>query len=262
MKYFLSLCCIIKDERYLEEFIIYYRILGVEHFYIYDNDSNISISNRLSNKYYKNMCTIIYFPGKAQQFNAYNHYLKNYGSETKWAIIVDADEYILPKNKLSIRDFLKDYNDYHAIGINWVMFGTSFHESRQDGYIIDKYRYNEGIQDKHIKTICRPEFVNEIINPHHVNLKYPNKYVDPYKRVIDGPFNTKYTTNIIQINHYWTRSKQDMDEKIKRGRAPTTEKRIMPDNIHSLYNKVIDNLICDKYLNIMIEVKKNNNLKF
>jgi hypothetical protein len=30
--YSLSLCCIIKDERYLEEFIIYYTLLGVEHF--------------------------------------------------------------------------------------------------------------------------------------------------------------------------------------------------------------------------------------
>ena len=37
MKYFLSVCCIIKNERYLEEFIIYHHIIGVEHFYIYDN---------------------------------------------------------------------------------------------------------------------------------------------------------------------------------------------------------------------------------
>ena len=60
MKYFLSLCCIIKNERYLEEFIIYYRLLGVEHFYIYDNDSSIPIQERLNNNYYKRMCTIIY----------------------------------------------------------------------------------------------------------------------------------------------------------------------------------------------------------
>ena len=40
-KYYLSLCCIIKNERYLEEFINYYRILGVEHFYIFDNESSI-----------------------------------------------------------------------------------------------------------------------------------------------------------------------------------------------------------------------------
>jgi len=143
MKYFLSLCCIIKNERYLEEFIMYYRLLGVEHFYIYDNESTQKISDRLNNPYFKKMCTIINFPGKVQQLNAYNDCLKNYGNQTKWLIIVDGDEYILPKkdNHKSIRDFLKDYKDYHAIGINWVMFGTSFHDEIQQGFLIDNYRY-------------------------------------------------------------------------------------------------------------------------
>ena len=77
MKYFLSLICILKNERYLEEFIMYYRLLGVEHFYIYDNESDLPISKRLTNQYYTRMCTIIDFPGKIQQMNAYNHYLKN-----------------------------------------------------------------------------------------------------------------------------------------------------------------------------------------
>ena len=43
MKYFLSLTAIIKDEDYLEEFIIYYMILGVEHFFLYDNESTIPL---------------------------------------------------------------------------------------------------------------------------------------------------------------------------------------------------------------------------
>ena len=64
MKYYLSLCCIIKDERYLEEFIMYYHVLGVEHFYIYDNNSSYPIKNRLNSFYYNKLCTIINFPGK------------------------------------------------------------------------------------------------------------------------------------------------------------------------------------------------------
>jgi len=41
MKYhYLSLCCIIKDESNIEEFIMYYTILGVTKFYIYDNESS------------------------------------------------------------------------------------------------------------------------------------------------------------------------------------------------------------------------------
>ena len=65
---------IIKDEDKLEELILFHWIQGVEHFYIYDNDSKESIFNRL-NKFhiFKKICTIIYFPGKPQQVNSYNH---------------------------------------------------------------------------------------------------------------------------------------------------------------------------------------------
>jgi hypothetical protein len=187
MKYFLSLCCIIKDENYLEEFIIYYTLLGVEHFYIYDNESNHKISERLNHYYFNRICTIIDFPGKIQQLNAYNNCIKNYGNETKWLIIVDGDEYIVLKkddHKL-LKDFLKDYRDYYAISINWVMFGTSFHNKIQEGFLIDNYRYCESGQNPHIKTIFKPEFVINIENPHYVIIKDPTKYVDPYKRIIN-----------------------------------------------------------------------------
>ena len=264
MKYFLSLCCIIKDERYLEEFIMYYRILGVEHFYIYDNGSTIKISERLNNYYFNRMCTIINFPGKIQQLNAYNNCLKKYGHETKWLIIVDGDEYILPKkdHHKSIRDFLKDYIDYHAIGINWVMFGTSFYNNIQQGFLIDNYRYCEGTQSKHIKTICKPQFVIEIVNPHYVILKDPSKYIDPHKRIISGPFNTLETIDIIQINHYWGKSLEEHYEKRDRGRATTTKKRIISDNPHLDHNNVKDDLIVNKYLETLKNVKDKNQINF
>jgi hypothetical protein len=255
MQYFLSLCCIIKDERYLEEFIMYYKLLGVEHFYIYDNDSTHKISERLNHYYFKRICTIIDFPGKIQQLNAYNNFIKYHGHETKWLIIVDGDEYILPKkdNHKSIKDFLRDYKDYHAIGINWVMFGTSFHEKIQEGFLIENYRYSEGIQNKHIKTICKPEFVINIENPHYVILKDPTKYVDPYKRIISGPFNDNYTIDLIQINHYYFRSLEDYIKKINRGNADSEQRIEIHDNCHSICNDKIDNYLPDKYLN---ELKK------
>ena len=52
MKYFLSLCSIIKDENNLIEFILYHWLIGFEHFFIYDNDSNPSIKNILNHYIY------------------------------------------------------------------------------------------------------------------------------------------------------------------------------------------------------------------
>ena len=250
MKYFLSLLCIIKDERYLEEFIIYNHILGVEHFYIYDNESKEPILSRLSHPFFKKMCTIIYFPGKAQQINAYHHCLKRVRNVTKWLIIIDGDEFILPKKHNSLRDFLDQYEEYAAIGINWMMFGSSFHNKIQPGFLINNYTYCEGIQNQHIKTICKPNQVLKFLDPHHVKLKNPKKYVDPYKRIISGPFNNEPTLDIIQINHYWGKSAEEHYEKQNRGRADAeTKSLVLNKNIHEKFNKIQSDFIIKKYLN-------------
>jgi hypothetical protein len=249
MKYFLSLLCIIKDERYLEEFIIYNHILGVEHFFIYDNESKEPIISRLQHPFFQKMCTIIPFPGKVQQINAYHHCLERVSNMTKWLIIIDGDEFILPKKHKTLRDFLKEYDEYDAIGINWMMFGSSFHNKIQPGFLINNYTYCEGIQNHHIKTICKPNQVLEFLDPHHVKLKNQKKYVDAHKRFISGPFNKELTLDIIQINHYWGKSEEEHYEKRNRGRATTTDLREIDKNVHDKYNKIQDDFIIKKYLN-------------
>ena len=256
VKYYLSLCVIIKDEMNIEEFIIYYRILGVEHFYIYDNECAYPLQDRLHASFFKDMCTILLFPGKCQQMNAYNHCIEYFKLDTNWLIIVDADEYIFPKkeNHLSIRDFLNEYEEFHAIGINWVMFGTSYHDVKQTGFVIDKYRYCSNDQNQHIKTILKPLYVKYIDNPHYVQLIDPTKYRDPYLNIISGPFNHHYTIDIIQINHYWSRSVEDMIEKYNRGNADTYQKIVIPPEPHRDNNDKIDNDLPNKYLQTLYHV--------
>lgn len=250
-KYFLSVCTIIKDERNLEEFILYHWIHGVEHFYIYDNESAIPIKDRLNFYLFKKICTIIYFPGKPQQLNSYNHCLKNYGHETTWLYFTDGDEYILPKKHTSLRNFLIKNNDAHAIGINWVFFGTSFHEKKQSGFVIDNYRYTCNAQDQHIKTVCKPFFSIRFDTPHHVILKDASKYKDPLGNIISGPFNKiPGNSDIIQINHYYTRSIEESYEKQNRGRTDALLEYTIP-HLHELNNDIKDDLISDKYLHII-----------
>jgi hypothetical protein len=257
MKYYLSLCCIIKNERYLEEFINYYRIIGVEHFYIYDNDSSVPLSNRLNNFYYNRICTVINFPGKCLQLNAYQHCLDNYGNETHWLIVCDGDEYILPKIHNSLRDFLNEYEDAHAVGINWVFFGTSFHDKIQNGLLISKYKYCNKSQDRHIKTICKPKFTLKFLDPHYANVIDPSKYFDSHRNIINSAWNENFTTDIIQINHYFGRSIEENIEKHNRGNADSLEGRHnLPQDLHKYNNDIVSNLICKKYLKSVIRLNR------
>lgn len=248
MSYYLSVCCIIKNEKYLEEFIIYHNIAGVEHFYIYDNNSDFPIKNRLNNFYFKRLCTIIDFPGNSKQIPAYEHCIKKFGSQTKWLAIIDGDEYILPKQEWSIRDILNKNEDTYALGINWVIFGSNHYDNVQDGLLVDKYRMCENRQNPHIKSIVQPRYVTSVHHPHFVTIQNQSKYRDCKKNVINGPFNYNHTIDLIQINHYHLRSLEDYIIKHNRGNADGTPNIVVQQNHHSISNDNVDNLLPDKYL--------------
>ena len=261
MKYKLSLLCIIKNEEYLEEFIIYHRLLGVEHFYIYDNESSFPVNERLKHYYYHKCCSIIHFPGSVKQMDAYNHCIQHYGKETDWLLIIDGDEFVLPKKHNNLIDFINEYNDYSAVALNWINFGSGYHQFKQKGYLIENYTYCQKEPDGHVKSFCRPCDVKKIYNPHFVILKDKNElkykgYVDPLKNklIFDNVnyYNNKTANEsigVIQVNHYWGRSYQEFEQKINRGRAMMGNKRDMPPNYHDIYHFKEDKLIINKYLN-------------
>jgi hypothetical protein len=248
MQYYLSLCCIIKNERNLEEFILYYIILGVEHFYIYDNNSDFPIKDRLNSFFYKKYCTIIDYPGKYKQMPAYNDCINRTKDISEWLIICDGDEYIVPKQTFSLRDFLHDYEDCQALGINWVFFGSSFYDNKQDGFLIDKYKYSSASQNDHIKTVCKPKYSIKMLSPHMIEVQDMTKYVDARRNNIYSSFNCNYTIDLININHYHTKSKEDLDEKYNRGNADSECRVHVPDDIHNSDNELYNDYTCNKYL--------------
>jgi hypothetical protein len=184
---------------------------------------------------------------------AYDHCIKNYKNETKWLMVIDGDEYVLPKKHKNLRDFLKNYEDYQAIGINWVMFGTSFHDKKQNGLLVDKFRYRDAKQDCHIKSIVQTQYILEYNHPHFGIIKDKNKYVDAHKRVISGPFNKNHTIDMIQINHYVYRSAEERRLKCARGRPDV----LIPipysynKNIHADFNDVIENILPDRFSSLI-----------
>ena len=254
MKHYVALCCIIKDEPDLEEFIIYYVILGVTQFYIYDNESSYPIKTRLLNNFFfQKYCTVIDFPGKCQQINAYNHCIQKYGAEINWLAVVDADEFIVLKTQNTLPELLKQYEHKDAIAINWVIFGTSHHNHRQNGLVIDNYRYCDSKQHNHIKTIFKPNHVVEMNNPHYAIMKDSSKFTDLKGNIIDKTFpafNDNYTIDIAQINHYTFKSLDECNNKHYRGNADKLEGRgIFNESLHHVYNNIIDNYLPDKYMN-------------
>ena len=72
--FYLSLCVIVKNEaRYLVEWIEFHRMVGVQRFHIYDNNSTDNITEVLAPYIKEGVVEYIPWPGQKRQLPAYMH---------------------------------------------------------------------------------------------------------------------------------------------------------------------------------------------
>lgn len=253
-KYFLSLLAPVRDEEaYLVEFVNYYLLQGVEHFYFYDNESRIPAADVLGA--YRDKCTILYARGDAVQSRAYAHFCKHFRHDTKWVAVFDVDEFVLPHRHASLGQFLRDYDDCDGIGINWVMFGDGHHKTPPPGGVIENYLLREARQSAFIKSVVKGEsLVGFFDNPHVATLVEGSVYVDAHRNPITSAANDHYTTDIIQLNHYFTKSEAEWKKKLNRKRADSGKARAdhVEDHAwvftaHESLNQVRETTIVDRY---------------
>ena len=122
----ISLCTVAKNEnKYIIEFIEYYKKYGIDKIYLYDNnDLNGENFDFLQNEIKSKFIEINNYRGKKRpQREIYNNCYINSNKKYKWIIFIDIDEFI----------FLKTYSDIHiylsqpkfikcdSIYLNWVI---------------------------------------------------------------------------------------------------------------------------------------------
>lgn len=237
MKYS-ALCIMCKDdEKALKENIQYHTFLGFDHIIIYDNNSTNPIENILYD--YNNISINSWTDDKhGSQCRCYQNCINTYKKYFKWIAFMDTDEFIVLKKDNSINEFLKSYEEFGGVGINWKCFGSSGHKNIQES-IINSYIHAPNIYgyDRHIKTIVNTQYVIGSINPHCFS------YVDNFYCVnenfqkIDNAFNDPPSRQLCQVNHYITRSREDFEIKIKRGGGNNKKNHKMNESVWNNFQK-------------------------
>ncbi len=217
--YYASICAIAKDETLdLREWVTYHLAIGFEHIFLYDNNSKIAIRDTLSDFINSKLVTVINLDlNESQQLSAYYNCIKLFGDLTFWLAFIDIDEFIVPLKDNDVKDVLDDYKEYAGLGVHWMIFSSNSHIKRPKSPVI--YSYIKAIElNKHIKSIIQPKHVISPISPHH--FKYKNGYfcVNEEKFIIPN-FQSYPIANKIRINHYYYKSQEDFEDKIKRGLA-------------------------------------------
>ena len=251
----LSIVAIVKNEApYIKEWIEFHKLVGVEKFYIYDNESSDNLKEILS-PYIKNGEVIYkFYPGKKMQLNAYKDAIRKYKNTTKWLGIIDLDEFIIPVKHNKITNVIREIqstnpNKIAAISANWVTYGYSGHHEKPDGLVIKNFTKNAG-PDKHVKVIVNPRTVVYINNPHYAVLYlFGLNQVNENNENFDGAFSNP-STEKIRINHYWTKSYSEFTQKIKRGFADGEGYRELPPYEPNYLSEFSDDIM-DKYISYL-----------
>ncbi len=222
-RYQLTICAFFKNEApWLKEWLTYHhRVLGFEHFYLYNNDSSDNYQEILQPFIEQGIVELIDWSSSDEshslgndekwlrfQVGAYNHCLKTKAlGQAKWVAFIDIDEFIAPVHgAAAFHRFIRslDKKKVGNVKLSWRMFGTSDvwdlapHES-----LLEKMVFRAA--DEHpshrlFKAMHRPEAIPfcHIHDAPKMQHHFRRLHVDP---------------NELRLHHYWTRTGKVCAEK-------------------------------------------------
>lgn len=228
-KYNVSVCAIFRDEAdYLKEWIEYHRIVGVQHFYLYNNFSVDDYESVLSPYIEQGIVTLKEWPIKQGQYAAYEDFFNKHSSETKWVCLIDIDEFIVPNTLNNIYDILKKFENKACVIAYWKVFGSSGMIKRKKNSLVTEdftlgYRKYIDIGKVFFNTKFEYDLSCEKGNDmHSMWAKYKGVKVPPvniFNKICTHGFNpVNFSIMPIHINHYIIKSYSEyLEKKAKRG---------------------------------------------
>lgn len=238
-EYFLAVCAIAKDEGpYFAEWIEWHRRQGVDKFYIYDNGSTDGTRDILEPYIEQGIVEYNDWPGYRQQLATYDDCLERHRYHARWIAFIDLDEFIVPVRDASIPDFLNRMADAAAVEVNWLIYGSGGQHDKSPQPVMERFRYHSEPShrlNRHVKSIVDPRRVYTMIGCHEA-ARISGHTVDSHGQPVTRHFRDREPQqDVIRINHYAVRSRQEFIEKQARGRASGT-KRTVEDSYFDQYD--------------------------
>jgi len=234
MKYLTVGSCLKDEETYILDFIKYHRHIGVERFVFFDR--KFDNLNKLVG--HMDDVEIIHFPemdGNTHQ-EAWGKLIAYNQGKTKWLALIDADQCLVPAKANDVKDVLKDYEQFASLQINWKAFGSSFHEARLPGSVYERFLLTADADSQYnypTQFICQPDRVLpvKVKEPHYpllpdgeISVNTDKQKITENKTVAMNPntplsFNIPALHDILYVNHYTNKSKEEWLIKNNKGRA-------------------------------------------
>lgn len=278
-----GICAVFKNESpYLQEWIEFHRLMGVDHFFLYDDASTDGYLDVLQPWIDQGVITLRSSEGM-KQFDIYNHCLHNGARRCRWIAFIDLDEFLFSPEGTTLPVAMERYAGYPGVFVHWLLFGSNGHVQAPAGGVLENYTRTLGLSASIIddfdhrgngtrsdyvtgwardgKSISDPRSVLEvgIHRPKRVTRKFPidERFGPPLSKSKAG---TEFSCEHLRINHYWSKSIEEFTAKIARGAISQADRRS-----HSLerslerermLNQVEDRLILD----VRASLARSNNI--
>jgi len=220
-----AIVCIAKLEQdYIEEFVKYHLALGFKYIYLYDNEDEPTYQKMLEK--YKENVIVIHAPFnnyyKPIQYIILDHFRDTFlfNSDITHIAHIDIDEFIVLKKHKNICDFIQEYivGDCQGIGMNWRFFGSSGKTNKTNEPVTLRFTMCEEKGNQHIKTILKKDNFLGYTDCHYPTYSYGYTATTDNKIII-GPFNHAINFDVIQLNHYKSKTLDEYRHIRKRQRA-------------------------------------------
>lgn len=246
MKKKIALICIAKNEDYyLQEWIDYHLKLGFDDIHIFQNDWRFKNPINNDRVYFHEYDGKTYMSDEPIwirniQSRCYTDFLRNYHEKYEWAAVFDVDEFLVLKETNDVKEFIKNYDNYDCLVINWAMFGNNGLEifDENDTSVINRFTKRKNQEGGQFKSICKlgPNVIHQV---HYTD----GNWVDPDFNLGSGGYNNNGNFNKAQLNHYFTKTYLEFVNKRERGNACGSGhdgKRDITDFFENNFNEVDD----------------------
>ena len=280
-RWYLSAVTVFQNEApYLDEWLAFCLLEGVEHVLLYDNMSTDNFRDVLGPWIASGFVELHGWPlhwKKGAQTKAFLDALERLRGRSRWAAFIDVDEFLFSPTGLPLPDVLRRYEDHAGVVVNWQCYGSSGHKSRPSGLTIESFvrraRANWA-RNKRVKTIVDPllavqprsahlfevkaghSLVTEDFKPvgirrgaygkrrlRHLAARLPYLPFDPYAKT--EPSIRQVSVADLRINHYVTRSAEEMPLKYKDRASMRERDRLSHARYHDR-NEVEDGILVPK----------------
>jgi Glycosyltransferase family 92 len=228
-KPYLSLCALYKDHaEYLREWIEFHRIVGVEHFFLYDNESSDDQAEVLAPYVERGIVEVHDWPSPRSVergvpwaiIDAFTDCIRRHREDSRWIGFIDVDEFLFSPTRRNLPEVLVGFERFSGVEISRLDFGPSGHETKPPGLVIENYTWRRSYVSpkkdwEFVKSIVDPARTDHAFNAH--GFFYTEGYAvrEDGERAPEDPPGRRYFPqgSVLRINHYITKSKEEYARK-------------------------------------------------